>query len=368
GQRWCEIARPQIHGHDFRCTAIIPCPHEPGNFRYASGSEEKMIRVLEAPQAFVDTLALAKTQSPQPFGTSQGYERALGAAVGALGLSNKAVFAEHAGQPNAGIGSGLEGGNYAEGPDLAPNAAPGAAAGPPLEEHLASNTLWPEIIKLYGHGSDLFALSAHPDGTLLASTCKAQIVPQAAIWLWDTSTWQPLGKPLEAHGLTVTQLAFSPDGQHLLSASRDRTFALWARCTNAQPGDAQYDLLGKVKAHARIIWTISWAPDGRHFATGSRDGTVKVWQLPTTGPPSKPLQTISSFGKAASVTALAFTPAPAAATATGAGSPAAQPQPATCLAVGLEDGSISLCSMRENQPLLASCGDDHTVRIFSVHL
>ena len=41
---------------------------------------------------------------------------------------------------------------------------------------------------------------------------------------------------LQAHGLTVTQLAFSPDGQHLLSASRDRTFALWARCTNAQPG------------------------------------------------------------------------------------------------------------------------------------
>ena len=61
----------QIHGHDFRCTAIIPCPHEPGNFRYASGSEEKMIRVLEAPQAFVETLALAKIQSPQPFGTSQ---------------------------------------------------------------------------------------------------------------------------------------------------------------------------------------------------------------------------------------------------------------------------------------------------------
>ncbi len=56
-------------------------------------------------------------------------QRALGAAVGALGLSNKAVYAEHAGQPNAGVGSGIDGGNYAEGPDLAPNAAPGAAAG-----------------------------------------------------------------------------------------------------------------------------------------------------------------------------------------------------------------------------------------------
>ena len=69
--------------------------------------------------------------------------------------------------------------------------------GPPLEEHLASNTLWPEIIKLYGHGSDLFALAARPDGAILASACKAQIVPQAAIWLWDTTSWQPLGKPLE---------------------------------------------------------------------------------------------------------------------------------------------------------------------------
>lgn len=59
----------------------------------------------------------------------QASQRALGAAIGALGLSNKAVFAEHAHQPNAGVGSGLEGGNYAEGPDLAPNAAPGAAAG-----------------------------------------------------------------------------------------------------------------------------------------------------------------------------------------------------------------------------------------------
>ncbi|KAK9833360.1 hypothetical protein WJX84_009953 [Apatococcus fuscideae] len=186
---------------------------------------------------------------------------------------------------------------------------PWCVAGPPLEEHLASNTLWPEIIKLYGHGSDLFALAARSDGAVLASACKAQIVPQAAIWLWDTTTWQPLGKPLEAHALTVTQLAFSPDGQHLLSASRDRTFALWARQSNPPPGEPLYELLGKTKAHQRIIWTISWSPDGGYFATGSRDGTVKLWELPPTGAPSKPLQTISAFGKGASVTALAFAPA-----------------------------------------------------------
>lgn len=57
----------------------------------------------------------------------------------------------------------------------------------------------------------------------------------AAVWLWDTTTWAPAGAPLEAHSLTVTQMAFSPDGRHLLTVSRDRTFALFARRPDASP-------------------------------------------------------------------------------------------------------------------------------------
>ena len=107
-------------------------------------------------------------------------------------------------------------------------------AGPPLEEHLAQNTLWPEICKLYGHGDQLFCMAADPQGKLLASAGKAQSASSAAIWLWDTTTWAPVGQLL-AHTLTVTQLAFSPDGFWLLSASRDRTFALFKR-DDAVPG------------------------------------------------------------------------------------------------------------------------------------
>ena len=44
-------------------------------------------------------------------------------------------------------------------------------SGPPLEEHLAGNTLWPEGHKLYGHGNNLYAMAAHPSGRLLASAC-----------------------------------------------------------------------------------------------------------------------------------------------------------------------------------------------------
>lgn len=90
-------------------------------------------------------------------------ERALGAAVPALGLSNKAVYSSD---------------EVAErdGPDLAPRAEPGAVSGRPLEEHLQQSTLWPEVYKAYGHGNELYCMAADPRGALLASACKAQVL------------------------------------------------------------------------------------------------------------------------------------------------------------------------------------------------
>ena len=49
------------------------------------------------------------------------------------------------------------------------------------------------------------------------------------MWLWKVADWTPAGQPLEAHSLTVTQMAFSSTGHHLLTVSRDRTFAVWER-------------------------------------------------------------------------------------------------------------------------------------------
>ena len=67
---------------------------------------------------------------------------------------------------------------------------------------------------------------------------QAQAAQFAAVWLWRIADWTPAGQPLEAHSLTVTQMAFSSTGQHLLTVSRDRTFAIWERETAGKISNA----------------------------------------------------------------------------------------------------------------------------------
>ena len=54
-----DDASIQVHGHDFSSLASIPGPHAQ-RYLFASGSEEKVVRVFEAPGAFMETLASAR--------------------------------------------------------------------------------------------------------------------------------------------------------------------------------------------------------------------------------------------------------------------------------------------------------------------
>lgn len=267
---------------------------------YVSGSEEKVLRVFEAPQAFIESVtAVRALQSPAAAAASgatlaaasagssgasdgamaAGRGRALGASIAALGLSNKAVYVDEdpesgeSGNDDAGAEGAMGGDPYMA--KYMP-AVPTVLSGPPLEEHLAQNTLWPEIRKLYGHGNDVFCVSASPSGRVIASACKAQSAGAAAVWVWEVGSWKSLAQ-LSGHTLTVTQLEFSPDGSYLLSGSRDRSFSIWkvpeqyrlggsgpaAAGGGGSPAD-EFELLGRLKAaHSRIIWSVSWAHDGR---------------------------------------------------------------------------------------------------------
>lgn len=45
---WHELARPQVHGYDIQCLAII------SRYQYASGAEEKVVRLFKAPGNFIE--------------------------------------------------------------------------------------------------------------------------------------------------------------------------------------------------------------------------------------------------------------------------------------------------------------------------
>ncbi|XP_006889292.1 PREDICTED: elongator complex protein 2 [Elephantulus edwardii] len=266
---WHEIARPQIHGYDLNCLALI------NRFQFVSGADEKVLRVFSAPRNFVENFCAITGQSVNHIFCNQDNDFPEGAAVPALGLSNKAVFqGDITPQPSDEeeflSKSGSEYHQMAFQPSLLTE--------PPTEDHLLQNTLWPEVQKLYGHGNEIFSLACNNSKTLLASACKAAKKQHAVIILWNTTSWKQ-AQTLIFHSLTVTQMAFSPNDRYLLAVSRDRTWSLWRRQeTVIEPIFVLFAFTNTVTGvHSRIIWSCSWSPDGKYFFTGSRDRKVVVW-------------------------------------------------------------------------------------------
>jgi WD40 repeat protein len=70
-------------------------------------------------------------------------------------------------------------------------------------------------------GDRISVMRFSPDGELLAMGNGSQV------WIWDTATWQVTAKR-EGHIDDIVDLAFTPEGGNLLSASRDGTVRVWS--------------------------------------------------------------------------------------------------------------------------------------------
>lgn len=359
-----EIARPQVHGYDMQCLAVL------SRYRFASAAEEKIVRTFQATGNFVENFRhlVGATDDPQGDEILKTHQK--GASVPSLGLSNKAVYEEDLALPNPDEKKFKD--EYPENYFV-----PIVMTSPPTEEYLTQNTLWPELQKLYAHGYELYSLAASRDGRILASACKSTSIEHSEIILWNADTWK-IHQRLRSHKLTVTQIKFSNDGQQLLSVSRDRRWTLFRNkpCEEAEVNfEVETISDRKSKVHERIIWTCAWSHDDNFFATGSRDGKVALWHK------SDNYETPSVLNLESSVTALSF-----ANRILSGGS--------YLLAVGDELGLIRLYSFKDNvfelkttldhsdahhlcvnklefRPntealQLASCGNDHLVRIHHI--
>ena len=153
-ERWHEIARPQIHGHDIFTGKIL------GDY-IVSGSEEKILRSFQPTDVFVKTLENVS-------GIRADFIKhiAPAATLPALGLSNlpEEVSAAQRSDPN-----------YFE--NLSLNARLD-------EDFLRAHTLWPEVSKLYGHVYEICTIATSPTDPLIASGSQASKPQFASIILW----------------------------------------------------------------------------------------------------------------------------------------------------------------------------------------
>lgn len=274
--KWHELARPQVHGHEINCLVSID------SIRFASGAEEKTVRAFKATRFFLKNFKhLAAAELNLQDIDQEISSLSLHAQLPALGLSNKAAKSPY-GDVDSTTGSdnqesGASSNWYAVSKLVDHLAKIDHLDSLPIEEILLQSTLWVETHKLFGHGNELYALAVDSKGSYLASASRANRADLASVLIWDCTKFRK-NASIEHHSLTVTRLRFSPDDRYLLSVSRDRTWCLSKRTENPKP---RYEkMIGTTKSnaiHERIIWDCCWTCDSRYFITVSRDKKAVIW-------------------------------------------------------------------------------------------
>ena len=75
---------------------------------------------------------------------------------------------------------------------------------------------------------------------------------------------------LTGHTSFVTSVAFSPNGQFLVSGSGDKSVRLW----NIDSGEVQV-----FKGHTDWVSSVAFSPNGQFLVSGSLDKSVRLWNI-----------------------------------------------------------------------------------------
>ncbi len=157
---------------------------------------------------------------------------------------------------------------------------------------------------MIAHTSPISGVAAYGNRYVATAGYDNQVI------LWDAKTKTAISRGLHDH--LANQLAFSPDGRHLVSSSSDHTARLWSlpdlkllAVFSDQIDDVEmsafhptkeliatasrdhqlrvYDFTGQLKAtfqgHTMDVISVVWSLSGDELITSSDDGTIKRWSL-----------------------------------------------------------------------------------------
>ncbi|PWN41150.1 WD40 repeat-like protein [Ceraceosorus guamensis] len=151
---------------------------------------------------------------------------------------------------------------------------------------------------LMDHSQDVKCVLFHPHVELLAS---ASYDDQIRLYIDDPSDDWFCISTLSGHEGTVWDMAFSPDGKYLASASADCTVRIWRRLNEEEAAERGLKPDGKMPGrkgekwvcvdilkghHSRTIYSVSWGHDSEtkqsglgRIATAGGDGRICVFQM-----------------------------------------------------------------------------------------
>ncbi len=136
----------------------------------------------------------------------------------------------------------------------------------------------------------VFAIAFSPDGQRIVSANNE------TLQLRDAASGEPIGAPLKGHTKIVWCVAFSPDGRRIVSGSTDMTLRLWDATTGEPIG-------APLQGHRDGVLSVDFSPDGRRIVSGSTDMTLRLWDATTGESIGPPVGAHTS-----AVTSVAFSP------------------------------------------------------------
>lgn len=120
--------------------------------------------------------------------------------------------------------------------------------------------------EISGHGAQVNAVAIKPTRPYRAAT----VGDDSTLVFYKGPPFKFDHTVKQQHSNYIHDVAFSPDGNWLVSVGADRKVVLY---------DKEAEPVKTIDAHAGSIYSVSWAQDSTHFATASADNTVKVFNV-----------------------------------------------------------------------------------------